>query len=263
MRSHVVAMVLVVVALAACGDDEPSHTEGDSAENGSSGGGSSGGGVVDPGSTSSSGGSGKPWSLEPKAGIATYYDATGAGACSFDAVGDPHVVALGNPLYDDAALCGACLEVTGPKGTTKVRVVDRCPECPAEHLDLSREAFGEIGEMKDGRIDVSFKFVQCDIASKMKYRFKDGSSRYWTAIQVSNHRLPISKLEFEKDGDWVTLERQEWNYFLTEEGVGPQPDGLAVRVTSIDGQVVEDRLPAVPNDGALDTNLHDGTAQFE
>lgn len=265
MLRVVCALCLVGVVSIACGVDEGSTSNEDSAgSSGSSGAnGSSGTSPIDVGAGSSSGGSGTPWGLAEKSGIATYYDATGSGACSFDPGADLHVVALGNPLYDTAAMCGACLEVTGPKGSTKVRVVDRCPECPAEHLDLSREAFGEIAEMKDGRVDVTFKFVECELASKMKYRFKSGSSRYWTAIQVVGHRIPIAKLEFGHNGAWTELPRMEWNYFVTEAGVGLQPDGLPLRITAVDGQVLEDRMPAITGDGELDTNLHDGQAQFE
>lgn len=267
----VVVSVCVLGTLVGCSDDDPSGTgSGDSDADGQGGvvpgagsSGGSGGSGGNGGNGSSGGGTpGTPWSLEPRSGIATYYDATGAGACSFDAGGDLHVVALGTPLYDDAALCGACLEVTGPNGSTKVRVVDRCPECPAEHLDLSREAFAEIAEMRQGRVDITFRFVECETSSNLRYRFKDGSSRWWTGIQVQNHRLPIAKLEVRKDGSWVDVPRLHYNYFVLEDGVGPQPDGLSVRVTAVDGQVLEDQLPPV-GDAELDTKLHDGNAQFE
>ncbi|MCB0025658.1 MAG: hypothetical protein KDD91_21640, partial [Caldilinea sp.] len=74
-------------------------------------------------------------------GIATYYDATGAGACSFDASPDDLMVsAMNADEYDNAALCGAFVRVTGPRGDVTVRIVDLCPECKAGHLDLSQEA---------------------------------------------------------------------------------------------------------------------------
>ena len=50
-------------------------------------------------------------------GIATYYDATGAGACSFDpSPEDLMVSAMNAEEFDNAALCGAYVHVTGPKG---------------------------------------------------------------------------------------------------------------------------------------------------
>lgn len=255
--------------LFACGDDSTGAGGDDTDDDGSSGGaGASSGSKGGSGSsgvpgTSSGGGNGSTWSQEPRTGIATYYDATGAGACSFDASPqDLFVVAMGAPIYDDAALCGSCLEVTGPSGSTRVRVVDKCPECAADHIDLSRQAFEKIAPIKDGRVPITFKLVECEITSKLRYRYKDGSSRWWTAIQVIDHRLPLAKLEVQKDGAWVEAKRMDYNYFLVEDGAGPQPSGLTMRITAVDGQVVTDTLPAFA-DEPLDTNVHDGTVQFE
>ena len=84
-------------------------------------------------------------------GIATYYYATGAGACSFDpSPSDLMVAAMNGEEYDNAALCGAYVFVTGPKGSATVRIVDRCPECKAGHLDLSQEAFSKIADLLQG-----------------------------------------------------------------------------------------------------------------
>src|SRR4051812_30071915 len=69
-------------------------------------------------------------------GQGTYYDATGAGNCSFDATpNDLMVAAINHVDYGTAQWCGACLEVTGPNGTVTVRVVDQCPGCAKGDLD--------------------------------------------------------------------------------------------------------------------------------
>src|SRR5262249_2810433 len=62
-------------------------------------------------------------------GIATYYAATGDGACLFGpSPGDLMVAAMDAPEYDYAAVCGEYVHVTGPKGAVTVRIVDLCPE---------------------------------------------------------------------------------------------------------------------------------------
>src|SRR5262245_57271604 len=54
-------------------------------------------------------------------GIATFYDATGAGNCSFDATpGDLRVAAMNTPQYANSAACGTCVAVTGPRGSVTV-----------------------------------------------------------------------------------------------------------------------------------------------
>src|SRR5947207_428644 len=80
-------------------------------------------------------------------GVATYYDAPGAGACSFDASPQNLMVAAMNaPDYDNAAVCGEYVTVSGPRAVITVRIVDLCPECEAGHLDLSQPAFAQIAD---------------------------------------------------------------------------------------------------------------------
>jgi expansin (peptidoglycan-binding protein) len=220
------------------------------------------------GSGSSSGSAGPPADLgAPKAGVATFYDANGTGNCGFDASPkDLMVVALNKQRYwEGSALCGACLNVAGPKGSVVVRVVDSCPVDTPEvdcgdsgaDLDLSKEAFEKVGTPKNGRESVTFQMVPCQVAGNMEYRFKEGSSQYWTAIQLRNHRLPVSKLEYKKNGAWTDMPRVDYNYFIDPKGVGVQPQGLSLRITSRDGKVLEDQVPAV-----LDGKSATGSKQF-
>src|SRR5690242_21027010 len=88
-----------------------------------------------------------------ESGDGTYYDATGAGNCGFDATPSDLMVAAMNAVdYGTADWCGACVEVTGPMGTTTVRIVDQCPECSKGDLDLSPEAFAMLSPLSAGRI---------------------------------------------------------------------------------------------------------------
>ncbi|WP_199728782.1 expansin EXLX1 family cellulose-binding protein [Corallococcus sp. CA053C] len=203
----------------------------------------------------SASGGGVTLGLEQK-GIATYYDAKGDGNCSFDRGGDLMVAAMSPDHYDDSAACGACVDIVGPKGTVRVRIVDSCPDCEKDHLDLSREAFAKVAEMKDGRVDITWTPVSCDVAGPVQYRFKEDSNPWWTAIQVRNHRLPIQKLEWKRGGgDWKALKRESYNYFVTGDGVGE--GSFQVRVTASDGQQLTDTLAQV-----LDGKTVDGAEQF-
>jgi expansin (peptidoglycan-binding protein) len=192
-------------------------------------------------------------STEMREGVATFYDADGSGNCSFDASpSDLRVAALAFPDYAASATCGACLKVTGPKGAITVRVVDSCPPCDAGHVDLSKEAFVKIADEVQGRVPITFQTVACDVVGPITYRFKEGSSRWWTAIQVRNHRVPVTKLEYQKGGAWVAMRRTDYNYFLEDKGVGDVPaGGLRVRVSGADGTSREDTLPAIAPGAAV------------
>lgn len=180
-------------------------------------------------------------------GVATYYDATGAGACSFDPTpGDLDVAAMNAPEFAGSAVCGECVAVTGPRGSVTVRIVDLCPECLAGHLDLSAEAFAKIATPADGRVAIRWQATPCAVTGNVAYHFKDGSNAYWTALQVRNHRLPIAKLEIEKGGVFLEVSRASYNYFVDPAGTGSGP--IHVRITAVDGQTLEDTLPPVASD---------------
>ncbi len=190
-------------------------------------------------------------------GIATYYSATGAGACLFDpSPADLMVAAINADEFDTAALCGAYVRVNGPDGTITVRIVDLCPECSAGHLDLSEEAFALIAEPRLGRVEISWQIVSPEIAGPIAYHFKDGSNQWWTAVQIRNHRNPIATLEYNDGTEWIPVTRTNYNYFVqTDPGMGPGPYDF--RVTDIYGNVLTDgNIPHIEN-GTVD-----GAAQF-
>ncbi|MDY7227468.1 expansin EXLX1 family cellulose-binding protein [Hyalangium rubrum] len=194
---------------------------------------------------------------EFQSGIATYYDATGAGHCGFDkSPNDMNVAAMNAPQFAGTAVCGACAEVKGPQGTVVVRIVDSCPECNAGHLDLSRQAFEKISPLVAGRVTTTWRLVTCPVEGPVRYRIKEGSSQWWTSIQVRNHRLPVAKFEWQKDGNWVDVRRDpDSNYFTEASGMGTGP--VKVRITSTEGQTLEDTLPRIEAEKTFE-----GTAQF-
>jgi expansin (peptidoglycan-binding protein) len=154
------------------------------------------------------------------------------------------------PQYAGSAACGSCLSVTGPRGRVVVRVVDQCPGCASGHLDLSREAFARIAEPSQGRVSIQWQPVACEGLGTLSFRFKEGSSQWWTAIQVLDHRLPVRSLEARlDDGRWVTLERQSYNYFVAARGLGAGP--YTLRVTASDGQQLVEEGIALRESGVV------------
>lgn len=249
MRHSLVPFV-VVLALA-CGASQ-TEAEGDEAaadlEHPL---GESGSGSQTDGDRATAPGQERPLTSIVSDGIATFYRADGSGNCSFDKTPkDLDVAALSMPEYANSATCGACVRVSGPKGTVTVRVVDSCPPCAKNgvNIDLSASAFAKIAEPSEGRVPIKYSQVSCSVAGTVSYHFKDGSSQYWTAIQVRNHRIPVSKLEYKRGSSFVEMKRESYNYFVEDKGVGDASNGLTLRVTAIDGQSFEDTLAgAIPS----------------
>lgn len=105
-------------------------------------------------------------------GDGTFYN-TGLGACGETSNDEELVCALnviqfkdlnGNP--NNSVFCGRCLEVSGPLGSVKVKIVDKCPGCKEGDLDLSPAAFKKIAKIDDGRVSISWKFCEEDVNLK-------------------------------------------------------------------------------------------------
>jgi expansin (peptidoglycan-binding protein) len=130
----------------------------------------------------------------------TYY---GAGACSFDPSPDDLMVAAMNAVeYDNAAVCGEYVYITGPKGIVTVRIVDLCPECLAGHLDLSREAFALIADLPQGRVDITWQVVSPDLGRSHTISRMEATNGGQPCIR--NHRNPIASLEYLDGSQWVS-----------------------------------------------------------
>jgi expansin (peptidoglycan-binding protein) len=173
-------------------------------------------------------------------GEGTYYGATGGGACSYDPTPQNLMVAAMNaPQWNNSAVCGMCVEVTGPKGAGSkivVRIVDLCPECKSGDLDLSPEAFALIADPVAGRVKISWQPVACAVSGPLQYRFKEGSSQWWMGVQVRNSRLPISKLELSQSG-FVGLTQSSYGYYI-QSSPAPGPGPFTFRITAASGQQV-------------------------
>jgi expansin (peptidoglycan-binding protein) len=259
MTRHVVLVssAIVGLVLVACATENESPQRLRRGASGSAA--SEGPGNADPTNETGATGpqpSGQPSTAKPlgevKQGTATFYDADGTGNCSYSASQDRMVVAPHKErIYDGSGACGACFKVTGQKGSVVVRVVDSCPVNTAANdcgdtnadLDLSAEAFAAIEDPNVGIANVSYQLVPCEVVGPMKFRFKDGSSQWWTAVQVLNHREPVAKVEYSRDGGWVEMTREDDNFFVEPDGVGPRPQGLPLRITSKAGHVVLETLP--------------------
>ena len=204
------------------------------------------------------------WILEPKGtihtGEATFYGGGYEGGCAMlDPVStDYWITAMNLPDYHCAELAGAYLEVTGELGSIHVLVTDLLPEGKKGDLDLYTDAFPLIAPAEKGRVPVTWKIIPLDSAEKapVSYKYKDGSTAFWCAVQVRNHRYPIETLEYlNSDGEFVALPRRNYNYFEAQSGLGEGP--FTFRITDIYGQVVIDEdIPFTPDE------IQEGHVQF-
>ncbi|KAI8322597.1 hypothetical protein GQ54DRAFT_259678 [Martensiomyces pterosporus] len=87
------------------------------------------------------------------------------GACGKKNTKKDLIAALNKPQYGNvdsvSKNCFKCALVKGPLGEVKVQITDACPECKFGSLDLSPAAFNKIAKPDDGRVKITWHWVNC------------------------------------------------------------------------------------------------------
>lgn len=176
-------------------------------------------------------------------GQATFYGGnTSGGMCSFTGYTIPsslYGTAISDSNWSGAGICGTCVSVTGPAGNkVTAMVVDQCPGCGSNHLDLFPDAFNKLSDPSVGVIPVSWNVVPCGITTPIVLKNKEGTSAHWFSMQVQNANIGVKSLEVSTDGGntWKQTQRQPYNYFENSAGFGTQ--SVDVKVTSTSGQSI-------------------------
>ena len=174
-------------------------------------------------------------------GQGTYYAYSGGGNCSFPMPSGILTAAMNTVDYNTAQACGAYIEVTNENNgeSVVVRIDDRCPGCAVGSVDLSQEAFAEISPLGVGVLPISWHYVSGPSTPAVVW-FEDGSSQWWTALQVRNHRNPVATVAYRPSGTstpFVAVQRQMWNDFIAPSGMGPGPYDL--KITDVFGKVIK------------------------
>ncbi|KAK0497549.1 Non-catalytic module family EXPN protein [Armillaria luteobubalina] len=100
-------------------------------------------------------------SAETWYGIATWYQPNGRyGACGAPSQNFDLVVALPPSLYANGANCWKHLGIINSDNGAWVDavVVDLCPDCEGNHIDMSSGAFSKLSTLDKGVIDVTWYY---------------------------------------------------------------------------------------------------------
>jgi expansin (peptidoglycan-binding protein) len=173
-------------------------------------------------------------------GIATHYVLQGGGGnCSYAGPpADGLYVALSPAEYNAAGACGGYIQVYGPNGSVRVKVIDQCPECKTGHLDLSEPAFAKLAPLKAGLINISYSYLSNPaLPGPISIIVKPGSSQYWLSLVIDNTGNPLSSVSVStSSGGWESLNHANYNAWNSANGPGPGP--YKVRITDTQGHQV-------------------------
>jgi len=157
----------------------------------------------------------------------------------------------------EGQLCDACVSITTEAGKTLVVRVITTGVTTENSIDLSEPAF-EILDSGEYPRAMSWQVVKCPNTGHIYYQFQTGANEWWTSLWVRNIRIPIQKVEVKSQNhnDWHALTLGSDGTFTDASGFGA--GSFTIRVTSIDGQTVEDTFSAF-NPG----DLLESISQFE
>jgi expansin len=184
-------------------------------------------------------------------GRITYYSlATPMVACHYPTSSLPqHYGAMNEFDWNNAGVCGACVEITNGGSKLVVQIVDQCPYVGNEqwckegshHIDLNPAAYQALGANNNPA--VTWKYVPCNVSNNLKYYFDEASQKYYLAVTPMNHKNPMAKMEVKKpDGKWAAMERSTYNMFVLDGGTGTEENTFTFRLTDIYNHVVTDTV---------------------
>jgi expansin (peptidoglycan-binding protein) len=158
-------------------------------------------------------------------------------------LGGEFLAGVSNELSQGGGICDACILIETAEGESIVaRLVTYGVEHAPGDIDVSPSVYDAINHGENPRT-MTWRFAHCSEAGKLAYEFKTGSNPFWTALWVRNPGVPLTKVEVKGtgDNDFVELARESDGSLVDASGFG---DGaFTLRITGLDGQVVEDELP--------------------
>jgi len=190
-----------------------------------------------------------------QSGTSTWFDAyaQGGGACGWTPdMNDLYVAAYSAPTVPEMCVqCGNCFNVTGPKGSVVVRVIDYCDttkgSCPTGVWTLDQNPYVVIsGSTGTGSVAVTyFGPVPCPVTKNLEYTLQSGVSEWWISINVQNERYPLSSVEIQHNGNWTLLPRASYNYWWYNPTGTPQDFPTNIRVNDTKGDSETDTVTSL------------------
>jgi hypothetical protein len=149
-------------------------------------------------------------------------------------------------------LCDVCAELVANGHSLIAHVVTYGDETGVDDIDVSPE----VDRALDGSVGrkLTWRFITCPTDHPVYYTFDDRewSNTWYFRVWVRNARVPVAKVEYQLAGKgWSAMNWQDdgaWEVDSRDFSAG-----FSLRVTSIDGQTIEDAIPGIgtfnPNAG--------------
>jgi expansin (peptidoglycan-binding protein) len=164
-------------------------------------------------------------------------------------LGGEFVAGVANEYAEKGGVCDACIYIKTNAGKQIVaRVITYGVEKASGDIDVSPSVFDALHQNEYPR-SMTWQFAKCPDTGKLVYQFQTEASAWWSSLWVRNPRVPIAKVEVKssKHSSYYELRRETDGTLNDDKGFGE--GAFTLRVTAMDGQVIEDTFDSFPEGG--------------
>jgi len=172
-------------------------------------------------------------------------------------LGGEFLAGVGQENSQGGGICDACILIrTGEGRSVVARVVTYGVSNAAGDLDVSPSVYAALN-LDEWPRDMRWQLAACPDTGGLVFEFQTEANVWWTSLWVRNPRVPVASVEVKSTNhpSYVALRRSGDGTLTDDAGFGE--GAFSLRVTAIDGQVVE-----VPFAGFEAGELVSSTQQF-
>ncbi len=157
-------------------------------------------------------------------------------------LGGEYLAGVSNAFNMGGGICDACILIeTGQGKSIVARVVTYGVTSHDDNLDVSPSVYESI-HMGEWPRNMSWQLTACPDTGNLIYEFQTEANIWWTSLWVRNARVLIDKVEVKSSNhsEYYELRRGGDGTLTDGSGFGDGP--FTLRMTAIDGQVIEENF---------------------
>ena len=158
-------------------------------------------------------------------------------------LGEELLAGVATQYAQNGGACDACILIeTGEGFSTVARVVTYGKTNEPGDIDVSPAVYEALDQGEWPRA-MSWGFTECPDTGTLQYEFQTEANPWWTSLWVRNPKVPIDEVAVRSanHSDFFTLRRAGDGTLNDDSGFGE--GAFTLRITAMDGQVIEDTLP--------------------
>ena len=172
-------------------------------------------------------------------------------------LGGEYLAGVSSEYNRGGGCCDTCILIKTALDHEIVARVVTYGDTGIEDIDVSPTVYAAINEGEWPRT-MTWQYVKCPYTGPVQIEYKTGSNIWWTALWVRNARIPIEKVEVQSTNHSSFYQMTVISDGSYQDSGGFGAGQFTIRITAIDGQVIEQTFPSFQAGELVDAGI-----QFE